>query len=304
VAGGAGMIGSHLCEALVARGDSVVCVDNLVTGSRRNLAGLEAHPRFSFVAADVTEGLEVQGEVDAVLHLASPASPRDFSRLPLQILEAGSAGTKNLLELARAKKARFLLASTSEVYGDPQVHPQVETYWGHVNPVGPRSVYDEAKRYAEALTMAYHRSFGLDTRIVRVFNTYGPRMRPDDGRVVSNFVHQALAGRPLTLYGDGTQTRSFCYVDDQVRGMLCVLESSHHGPVNVGNPQEVQVGELARLVVELAGSSSPVARGPAPEDDPARRCPDISLARSLGWEPQVGLAEGLARVLEHLAQGG
>jgi dTDP-glucose 4,6-dehydratase len=295
VAGGAGFLGSHLCRALLERGDEVVAVDNLVTGSPRNVDALRDHPGFAFQFADVIDGVEVDGAVDAVMNLASPASPADFAVIPIQILQVGSAGTKNLLDLALAKGARFFQASTSEVYGDPTEHPQAETYWGHVNPIGPRSVYDEAKRFGEALTMAYHRAHGLDVRLVRIFNTYGPQMRPDDGRVVSNFINQALLGKPLTVYGVGFQTRSFCYASDEVAGFLTVLDSDYVGPVNVGNPAEFTVLELARLVLEITGSSSELEFVDLPEDDPAQRCPDIALARSLGWEPKVALREGIER---------
>jgi dTDP-glucose 4,6-dehydratase len=299
VTGGAGFLGSHLCRELLARGDNVVAVDNLVTGSLANVTELDGNPGFTFLQADVSEHVEVPGAVDAVLHFASPASPVDFDRIPIEILKVGSAGTHNTLGLARAKGARYLLASTSEVYGDPLVHPQPETYWGNVNPNGPRSVYDEAKRFAEAMTMAYHRHHGVDVRIVRIFNTYGPRMRPDDGRVVSNFIVQALAGKPITIHGDGRQTRSFCYVDDEVRGLLALLESNHVGPVNIGNPNEFTVLELAEKVLALVGSSSELQFDPRPVDDPAQRRPDLTLARSvLGWEPQIGLDEGLARTAE------
>ncbi|MGH9208702.1 MAG: UDP-glucuronic acid decarboxylase family protein [Acidimicrobiales bacterium] len=299
VAGGAGMIGSHLCEALLERGDEVICIDNFATGQVSNIEHLSGRDRFTLVHDDVCRPVKVGGAVDAVLHLASPASPVDFSRLPLQILEAGSSGTRNLALFAGEHRARFLLASTSEVYGDPAVHPQSESYWGNVNPVGPRSVYDEAKRFSEALTMALHRAKGLDVRIVRIFNTYGPRLRPDDGRVVSNFISQALRGLPITIYGDGSQTRSFCYVDDEVRGILAVLDSDHVGPVNVGNPGELEVGELASSVVKVVGSSSEIVFRPLPVDDPTRRCPDITLARSLGWEPEIPLEDGLSRTVEH-----
>jgi dTDP-glucose 4,6-dehydratase len=299
VAGGAGFLGSHLCRALLGRGDEVVCVDNLVTGSKDNIAELLDEPRFCFVEHDVSSRVEIPGEVDAVMHLASPASPKDFTEIPIKILKVGSLGTHNLLGLAKSRGARFFLASTSEVYGDPLVHPQPETYWGNVNAVGPRGVYDEAKRFAEAMTMAYHRQHGVDVRIVRIFNTFGPFMRPDDGRAVSNFVVQALRGEPLTIYGDGSQTRSFTYVDDEIEGFLALLGSGYAGPVNIGNPEEVTVGELARLVLELTGSGSEVVHLPSSADDPSRRKPDISLARSeLGWEPRVGLREGLARTIE------
>jgi dTDP-glucose 4,6-dehydratase len=293
VAGGAGFLGSHLCQALLARGDEVVAVDNLITGSQRNVDALLGHPAFGFQHTDVIEGVAVDGPVDAVMNLASPASPADFALIPIQILQVGSAGTKNLLDLAAAKGARFFQASTSEVYGDPEVHPQVEGYWGHVNPVGPRSVYDEAKRFGEALTMAYHRTYGLDVRLVRIFNTYGPHMRPDDGRVVSNFINQALIGKPLTIYGQGMQTRSFCYVTDEVAGFLTVLDSDYVGPVNVGNPAEFTVLDLARLVLEITGSASELEFVDLPEDDPTQRCPDIALVQSLGWSPQVGLRQGI-----------
>jgi dTDP-glucose 4,6-dehydratase len=294
VTGGAGFLGSHLCEELLARGDEVIALDNLITGSLDNITHLFDHERFTFTRHDVSDFVPVPGPVDAVLHFASPASPVDYLELPIQTLKVGSLGTHNLLGLAKDKGARFLLASTSEVYGDPQEHPQTESYWGHVNPVGPRGVYDEAKRFAEAMTMAYHRFHGVDVRIVRIFNTYGPRMRPDDGRVVSNFIVQALAGKPITIYGDGTQTRSFCYVDDEVRGILALLDGATIGPVNIGNPGEFTIRELADMVVEVTGSSSPVVHKPLPVDDPKQRRPDITLAReALGWEPKVALREGL-----------
>jgi dTDP-glucose 4,6-dehydratase len=299
VTGGAGFLGSHLCERLLERGDEVVCLDNLVTGSMDNVAHLFGRPGFTFVRHDVSTYVHVSGPVDAVLHFASPASPRDYLELPIQTLKVGSLGTHHCLGLAREKGARFLLASTSEVYGDPEMHPQREDYRGSVNPVGPRGVYDEAKRFAEAMTMAYHRAHGVDVRIARIFNTYGARMRPMDGRVVSNFLVQALEGRPLTVYGDGSQTRSFCYVDDQVTGLLALLDSSYVGPVNIGNPDECTMLELARLVLEVTGSDSPIVHRPLPVDDPARRKPDITLARAvLGWEPTVPLAEGLARTVD------
>jgi nucleoside-diphosphate-sugar epimerase len=301
VAGGAGFIGSHLCDRLLDRGDDVIAVDSLLTGSRANIAHLAGHDRFELVDHDVCDPFDIEGDVDAVLDLASPASPKDFAVLPLEILAVGSAGTRNLLDLARAKGARFLITSTSEVYGDPLVHPQPESYWGNVNPIGPRSCYDEAKRFAEALTMAYHRHVGVDVRIVRVFNTYGPRMKPGDGRVVSNFLVQALTGAPITIYGDGGQTRSFCYVDDEVDGILAVLDGPLTGPVNVGNPDEFTVQELADLVVELTGTRSAIVREPLPVDDPARRRPDTTLAREqLGWQPKVPLRDGLARTADWL----
>jgi dTDP-glucose 4,6-dehydratase len=296
VTGGAGFLGSHLCDRLLDRGVEVVAIDNLLTGRLENVSHLFGRPGFTFQRHNVSDYVHVPGAVHAVLHFASPASPKDYLELPIQTLKVGSLGTHHLLGLAKDKGARFLVASTSEVYGDPQVHPQTEDYWGHVNPVGPRGVYDEAKRFAEALTMAYHRSHGLDVRIVRIFNTYGPRLRPGDGRVVSNFLVQALEGKPLTVYGDGSQTRSFCYVDDQVAGILALLDSDHVGPMNIGNPHDVTVGKLAELVREVTGSASEVRYLPLPVDDPTRRRPDISLARrTLGWEPQVALADGLAR---------
>jgi nucleoside-diphosphate-sugar epimerase len=299
VSGGAGFLGSSLCRALLARGDEVVCVDNLVTGTEENVAELMDDRRFTFILHDVSNHLIVPGDVDAVMHLASPASPKDFTEIPIKILKVGSLGTHNLLGLARDRKARFFLASTSEVYGDPLVHPQVETYWGNVNPIGPRGVYDEAKRFAEAMTMAYHRQHGVDVRIVRIFNTYGVRMRPDDGRVVSNFIMQALRREPLTIYGDGSQTRSFTYVDDEVRGFLALLDSDYVGPVNIGNPNEFTVGELAKIVLEATGSDAPIVNRPLPVDDPTRRQPDITLARTLlGWEPKVELLEGVVRTIE------
>jgi dTDP-glucose 4,6-dehydratase len=296
VTGGAGFLGSHLCDALLDRGDEVVALDNLLTGSVDHIEHLFGRPGFTLVQHDVSQFVWVPGEVDAVLHFASPASPVDFDRIPIQILKVGSLGTHNCLGLAKAKGARFFLASTSEVYGDPQVHPQPESYWGHVNPIGPRGVYDEAKRFAEAMTMAYHRSHGLDVRIVRIFNTYGPRVRVDDGRAVSNFLHQALLGKPITIYGDGSQTRSFCYVDDEVRGFLALLDSDLVGPVNIGNPDEFTIRQLAELVIEVTGSSSEIVYEPLPVDDPTQRRPDITLARTeLGWQPEIGLREGLER---------
>ncbi|HTX62792.1 MAG TPA: UDP-glucuronic acid decarboxylase family protein [Acidimicrobiales bacterium] len=298
VAGGAGFLGSHLCDRLVARGDDVVCLDDLSTGTEANLVQLEGQAGFTFVVADVSREVPVERPVDAVVNLASPASPPAYLARPFETLAAGSEGTRRLLELAATAGARFVLASTSEVYGDPEVHPQPEAYRGNVDPVGPRSVYDEAKRFAEALTMAAHRARGVDVGIARIFNTYGPRLSPGDGRVVSNFCVQALAGDPLTVYGDGTQTRSLCYVDDQVDGLLALLESRVTGPVNIGNPDERTVAELAAKVLSLTGSRSAVVHRPLPMDDPRRRCPDISLARRvLGWEPKVPLDEGLARTV-------
>ncbi|MGH9077257.1 MAG: NAD-dependent epimerase/dehydratase family protein [Acidimicrobiales bacterium] len=305
VAGGAGFIGAALCRRLVERGDQVACVDNLVTGRESNLEGLAGHPGFDLVRADICSGVDVAGPVDSVINLACPASPADFGPLGLEILEVGSTGTRVLLELAEAKGARLLHASTSEVYGDPLVHPQPETYLGNVNPIGPRSVYDESKRFAETLVMAHHRRRGTDVRIARIFNTYGPRMRADDGRVVSNLVTQALAGAPLTLYGDGRQTRSLCYVEDLVTGIVGILECDHVGPVNLGTTDERSVVELAQLVKELTGSASPVVHLPALADDPAQRRPDLSLAEALiGWSPATGLREGLARTIEWFAGAG
>jgi dTDP-glucose 4,6-dehydratase len=298
VTGGAGFLGSHLCDHLLGRGIAVVAIDNLVTGSLDNIAHLSGNRAFSLQRQDVTEYLDVEGPVDAVLHFASPASPIDYALLPIETIKVGTLGTHRALGLAMAKGARFLLASTSEVYGDPEVHPQPETYWGHVNPVGPRSIYDEAKRAAEAFTMAYHNHHGLDTRIVRIFNTYGPRMRRHDGRAVPAFVTQALAGEPITVFGEGSQTRSLCYVDDLIDGIDRLLASDHPMPVNIGNPSEITMLELARMVRELCGSASEIVFEPLPVDDPRRRRPDITLARELlAWEPHVPLEEGLARTI-------
>ena len=304
ITGGAGFLGSHLCDRLLQLGHEVLCLDNLVTGSVDNIAHLMGHERFRFVKHDVTEYIFVAGPVDAVLHFASPASPRDYLELPIQTLKVGALGTHKTLGLAKAKQARFLLASTSETYGDPLVNPQPETYWGNVNPIGLRGVYDESKRFAEALAMAYHRYHGLDTRIVRIFNTYGPRMRPHDGRVVSNFIVQALHNEPLTVYGKGDQTRSFCYVDDEVDGIVKLLlappSDTIHNPINIGNPHEVTVVQTAEIVIKLTGSRSMLVFHPLPEDDPKVRRPDISRARSLlGWDPQVPLEEGLGRTIDH-----
>lgn len=325
VTGGAGFLGSHLCERLVHAGHEVLSMDNFITGRAENVAHLMGHERFGFIKYNVCDYLHVDGPLDAVLHFASPASPQDYLEYPIATLKVGALGTHKALGLAKAKGARFLLASTSEVYGDPLVNPQPETYWGNVNPVSPRGVYDEAKRFAEAMTMAYHRYHGVDTRIVRIFNTFGPRMRPNDGRVVSNFIVQAIQGKPLTLYGDGSQTRSFCYVDDLVRGIVSLLTAesdktpdqrmdrstflyeqvgriteSIHDPVNLGNPEERTVLDIARLIVQLTGSHSDVKHLPLPADDPKVRRPDINRAKELlGWQPSVPLEEGLRRTIEY-----
>ncbi len=294
VTGGAGFLGSHLCDFFVEKGWDVLCLDNLVTGADSTVAHLLSHPRFSFARQDVSQYIDVQGTVDAVLHFASPASPPDYMKFPIQTLKVGALGTHNALGLAMAKKAGFLLASTSECYGDPEVSPQPESYWGHVNPIGPRGVYDEAKRFAEAITMAYHRYHNVDTRIVRIFNTYGPRMRLNDGRVLPNFLYQALVGEPITVYGDGKQTRSFCYVSDLIGGIYKLLESSEHEPVNIGNPSEITILEFAERVRTLVGAKAPIVFRPLPQDDPKQRCPDITKARRiLNWEPKVNLEEGL-----------
>jgi dTDP-glucose 4,6-dehydratase len=298
VTGGAGFLGSHLCERLISEGYSVVCVDNLSTGTSENVVHLEGESDFEYIEQDVTLPVEIRGGLDEVYHFASPASPADFERIPVRILEVGSLGTQNLLDLALAKGSRFMLASTSEVYGDPLVHPQHEDYRGNVSTTGVRSVYDEAKRYAEALTMAYHRHHVLDTRIVRIFNSYGPRMREDDGRMIPNFISQALAGRPLTLYGDGSQTRSVQYVDDLVEGVRRLMKARECRPTNIGNPVEYRVREVAEMIIDLAGSRSEIVHRPLPEDDPRRRCPDISRAREvLGWEPHTDASEGLEKTL-------
>ena len=300
VTGAAGFLGSHLCDRLLAEDHRVVGMDNFLTGNPANIAHLRKHPSFQFVLHDVANFVEVQGPLDGVLHFASPASPVDYLDYPIQTLKVGSLGTHKALGLSRAKGARFLLASTSEVYGDPLVHPQPESYWGNVNPVGPRGVYDEAKRFAEAMTMAYHRFHNLDTRIVRIFNTYGPRMRPHDGRVVSNFIVQAIRGEPLTVYGDGSQTRSFCYVDDLIDGIVRLFERGGPEPTNIGNPHEFTVRHLAEVVLRLTGSRSPVVERPLPTDDPKVRQPDIRHARAtLDWEPRVSLEEGLRRTIEY-----
>jgi dTDP-glucose 4,6-dehydratase len=302
VTGGAGFLGSHLCRSLLAAGTNVVCVDNFLTSSPDRLQDLRAEPGFTFRRADVAAGFDVDGDVDLVVHLASPASPPDYHRHPLATLEVGSSGTRNALELAARTGARFVLTSTSEVYGDPAVSPQPEDYWGNVNPIGPRSVYDEAKRFAEALTAAHQRAGTVDTGIVRIFNTYGPGMRPDDGRIVPTFACQALRGEPLTVTGDGSQTRSLCHVEDTVRGILALAASGLAGPVNIGNPDEATVRQIAERIIALAGSSSGIKLIPFPEDDPMTRCPDISLARQqLGWEPEIGWKEGLAGTLDWFA---
>jgi dTDP-glucose 4,6-dehydratase len=298
VTGGAGFLGSHLCDELLARGHRVICVDNLETGSLTNIEHIR-RPEFVHLNVDIIEPYYVDEPIDFVYHLASPASPIDYLRLPLHTLKVGSYGTHHTLGLAKRHRARFLIASTSEVYGDPQVHPQPESYWGHVNPIGPRGVYDEAKRYAEALTMAYHRQQGVDTAIVRIFNTYGARMRPHDGRAIPTFLRQALTDRPITVFGDGSQTRSFCYVDDLIRGLIALAESGEHYPVNIGNPDEFTLLELAETVIEVTGSRSEIVYEALPTDDPKQRRPDISRARDLlGWQPTVSLREGLQRTIE------
>jgi dTDP-glucose 4,6-dehydratase len=297
VTGGAGFLGSHLCEHLLEQGKRVICIDNLETGSLQNIAHIR-DDAFDFRNIDITERVDIAEEVDFVYHLASPASPIDYLRLPLHTLKVGSHGTHHMLGVAKFKRARFLLASTSEVYGDPQVHPQPEAYWGHVNPIGPRGVYDEAKRYAEAMTMAYHRQQGVDTSIVRIFNTYGPRMRANDGRAIPTFLRQALQDQNLTVFGDGSQTRSFCYVDDLIRGIVALAESDAHLPVNIGNPNEFTLLELAKTVIEVTESRSEIVFEQLPADDPQQRQPDIGRARDLlGWEPQIELSEGLRRTI-------
>ena len=300
VTGAAGFIGSHTCDRLLDEGHTVVAVDNLLTGSEQNLAHLRDRPEFQLIRHDITQPLAVEGPLDAVLNMASPASPKDYLQHSIATLDVGSAGTRNMLELARAKGARFLLTSTSECYGDPLEHPQRETYWGNVNPVGPRSCYDESKRFAEALTMAYHRTYGLRTNIARIFNTYGPRMKLNDGRVVPSFIDQALRGEALTIFGDGSQTRSFCYVSDLVEGIYRLMQSDERYPVNLGNPDEMTISEFAAQIRRLTGSSSPIVQRPLPEDDPKQRRPDICKARRLlGWEPRVPLEEGLRLTLHY-----
>lgn len=302
ITGAAGFLGSHLSDRFLSAGYSVVGVDNLITGKLENLDHLSSEPRFEFIEHDVTQYIDIPGELDGVLHFASPASPVDYLELPIQTLKVGSLGTHNALGLAMAKGARFLLASTSEVYGDPLVHPQTEDYWGNVNPIGPRGVYDEAKRFAEAMTMAYHRYHGLDTRVVRIFNTYGPRMRPGDGRVVSNFIVQALLGSALTIYGDGSQSRSFCYVTDEVEGIFRLFASDEVYPVNIGNPTEYTIGQLAESILEIVGSEAGVRYVPLPTDDPKVRQPDVTRAREiLGWEARVPLREGLEKAIAYFS---
>ncbi len=302
VSGAAGFIGSHMCDRLLAEGHSVVALDNFLTGSPRNVEHLSGNAGFQFIRHDVTLPIVIDGEVDCVLHMASPASPKDYLEFPIETLDVGSAGTRNMLELAREKNARFLVTSTSESYGDPQVHPQVETYWGNVNPVGPRSCYDESKRFAEAMTMAYHRKFGLRTNIARIFNTYGPRMKLNDGRIVPAFVDQALRGQPMTIFGDGSQTRSFCYVSDMVDGLYRLSQSDERYPVNLGNPREMTVLEFAESIRQLTGGNVPVVHHPLPEDDPKQRKPDITKAQNLlGWSPVVDLEDGLKLTLDYFS---
>ncbi len=300
ITGGAGFLGSHLAEHFLGQGHKVIVIDNLLTGRMENIAPLFSNPDFSFIKADVTNFLHVPGRLDAVLHFASPASPIDYAHFPIPTLKVGALGTHKALGLAKDKKAVFMLASTSEVYGDPEVNPQPETYWGNVNPIGPRGVYDEAKRFAEAMTMAYHRFHRMPVRIVRIFNTYGPRMRLKDGRAVPNFITQALKGRPLTVYGDGSQTRSLCYVSDLIRGIAGLLESDINGPVNIGNPRELTIKQIAQIIIKLTGSRSRLVRKPLPKDDPQVRRPDIRLARQkLGWRPEVSLEQGLQRTIDY-----
>ena len=303
ITGGAGFIGSHLCDRFISEGHEVLCLDNLITGTTDNLSHLAGNPSFRFIQHDVTHYIFVEGKVDAILHLASPASPADYLNYPIQTLKVGSLGTHKALGLAKEKKARFLLASTSEVYGDPLLHPQTEEYWGNVNPIGPRGVYDEAKRFAEAMTMAYHRYHKLDTRIARIFNTYGPRMRLDDGRVVPNFILQALQGKDLTVYGDGFQTRSFCYIDDLVEGILRLLFSEENDPLNLGNPDEFSVQDFAKIILQMTGSPSRVIHQPLPVDDPRVRRPDIAKAvKILNWRPKVGLGEGIQKTIPYFLE--
>jgi dTDP-glucose 4,6-dehydratase len=303
ITGGAGFIGSHLCDRFMGQGHEIVCVDNLVTGSEANIAHLRSKPGFTWIQHDISKALDVPGPIDRIYHFASPASPIDYLKLPIQTLKVGSLGTFNALGIAKIKRARLLLASTSEVYGDPQVHPQVESYWGHVNPIGPRGVYDEAKRFAEATTMAYHRAHGIDTRIVRIFNTFGPRMRVNDGRAIPAFVSQALRNEPVTVFGKGKQTRSFCYVDDLVEGILRLMESDHADPTNIGNPEEYTLLDLAKRIISITKSSSQIVYRDLPQDDPKQRCPDISKARRiLSWSPTVPLQQGLERTIPWFQQ--
>jgi len=303
ITGAAGFLGSHLCDRFLIKGHSVVGLDNFITGRPENIAHLTGHERFEFIRHNISTYTYVAGELDGILHFASPASPIDYLEHPIATLKVGALGTHNALGLAKAKGARFLLASTSEVYGDPLLHPQPESYWGNVNPIGPRGVYDEAKRFAEAMTMAYHRAHGVDTRIVRIFNTYGPRMRPNDGRVVSNFIVQAIMGRPLTIYGDGSQTRSFCFVEDEVDGIYRLFMSSETNPVNIGNPNEFTIAQLAQTVLDLTGSGSHIEYRDLPTDDPKVRQPDITRARTvLGWDPEVNLREGVKRTIDYFRE--
>jgi dTDP-glucose 4,6-dehydratase len=303
ITGGTGFLGSHLCDRLIAEGWEVLALDNMITSGESNVSHLEGNPRFSVERADVTEDIDVAGPVDYVLHFASPASPVDYLKYPVETMRVGSEGTHHSLGLARAKKAKFFLASTSECYGDPEFSPQSEEYWGRVNPIGPRAVYDEAKRFAEAMTMAYHRYYGVDTRIVRIFNTYGPRMRLNDGRALPNFVHQALTGRPITVYGDGKQTRSFCYVSDLIEGIYRLMLSDEHLPTNIGNPEEITILQFAERVREHFKDARPIVFEPLPQDDPQQRCPDITKAkRILGWEPKVGLKEGLKVTMDYFKE--
>jgi dTDP-glucose 4,6-dehydratase len=304
ISGGAGFLGSHLCDYMIARGHEVICMDNFVTGSLKNIEHLKDKANFSLIRHDATKYINVDGKIDYILHFASPASPIDYQQIPIQTLKANSLGTHNALGLARAKKARFLLASTSEVYGDPQIHPQPESYWGNVNPVGPRGCYDESKRFAEAITMAYHNIHKVDTRIVRIFNTYGPRMRPDDGRAMPAVISQALKNEPLPVFGDGSQTRSFCYVSDLIEGIQLLLMSDIAMPVNIGNPKEMTLLDLAKEIIRMTGSRSEIIFKPLPVDDPKIRQPDITKARrELGWEPKVNLQEGLTHTIKHFRQG-
>jgi dTDP-glucose 4,6-dehydratase len=303
VTGGAGFIGSHLCDRFLQEGHEVICLDNLITGSTDNIARLAGHPKFSFIKHDVTNYIFAEGKIDTILHFASPASPVDYLQYPIQTLKVGSLGTHKALGLAKEKRAKFLLASTSEVYGNPLIHPQKEDYWGNVNPIGPRGVYDEAKRFAEAMTMAYHRYHGVDTRIARIFNTYGPRMRLNDGRVVPNFIHQALRGEDLTIYGDGSQTRSFCYIEDLVEGMVRLLFSREIEPVNLGNPDEYSIQDFAKVILQATGSRSRIVYQTLPTDDPRVRKPDISRARAaLGWNPKVELKEGIGKTIPYFQE--